>query len=87
MSWHETLDCHIPPSAVDEKPVACYSEQARNESVDIEDLLRERRANKLYDDRTGMNVNKKRKAAHEQRASLWQWLRRLWQSVFKPTAN
>lgn len=54
--------------------LACVSEQARNESVDIEDLLRERRANKLYDDRTGMNVNKKRKAAHEQRASLWQRL-------------
>ncbi|GBG24519.1 Dual-specificity RNA methyltransferase RlmN [Hondaea fermentalgiana] len=52
--------------------LACVSEQARDEAVDIEDLLRERQANKLYDRRTGANVNKKRRPAHERRATLSQ---------------
>jgi len=46
--------------------LACVSEDAKSKQVDIEDLYRERRQNKLYDDATGENINRKEVALGKQ---------------------
>jgi len=49
--------------------LACVSEEAKSREVDIEDILRSRQQNNLYDFQTGFNVKKKTKPLRKQERS------------------